>query len=101
MEMEKEQIPDMARKQRVKPPPGRRKHLIKRAFLLLIIFSLIGVAAILYFRRAEAESVSPYEAGQVTRGNLMVSINATGTVEPEVAALPADPAVAGRRANAR
>ena len=78
-----EQIVDPAEVQKTEFFGGRRKKLPKRMLVLLIIFALIGGAAALYFRSADAESASPFQTRQVTRGDLLAAISATGTVEPE------------------
>jgi HlyD family secretion protein len=83
MEMEKEQIEDTARIRRMERFASRRKQLTKRTVILLVVFALIGGGAALYFRSAAAQSASPYQTSQVTRGDLLVAISATGTVEPE------------------
>jgi HlyD family secretion protein len=81
--MEMVQIADIARLQRTERFAGRGKKPIKRALVILIVLALIGGAAALYFRSADAESASPFQTRQVTRGDLLVAISATGTVEPE------------------
>ena len=78
-----EQTADMAQVRAGAHVEGRRKPRIKQTLALLILFALMGGAAALYFRSADAESSSPYQTRQVTRGNLLVAISATGTVEPE------------------
>jgi HlyD family secretion protein len=83
MEMEKERTEDTARMQTSGRFAGRRKKMAKRALILLIFLALVGGAAVLYFRSADAESTSAFQTSQVTRGDLLVAISATGTVEPE------------------
>jgi HlyD family secretion protein len=83
MDMEKKQIEDTAREQRLGRFASGRKKLTKRSLILLAVFALIGGGAALYFRSAEAESASAFQTARVTRGDLVVAISATGTVEPE------------------
>jgi HlyD family secretion protein len=54
----------------------------KRIMVALIVAALIGAAFAWHFRRAGDGAVS-FRTAPVTRGDLMVSISATGTVEPE------------------
>ncbi len=58
------------------------KYLIKRAVLVLILLGVVGTAAAAYFWRDNRQSVS-FRTASVTRGDLVVSLRATGTVEPE------------------
>jgi HlyD family secretion protein len=58
------------------------KHFIKRAVVVLGVLGLVGGAAAWYFRPGNGQPVS-YSTAQVRRGDLLVSISATGTVEPE------------------
>jgi len=58
------------------------KRMGKKIIVVLILMGLIGAASVWYFRRAGDVAVS-FRTAQVTRGDLMVSISATGTVEPE------------------
>jgi HlyD family secretion protein len=83
MDMEKEQIEDTAWIQRLRRFAGRRKWLTKRSLILVMVFALTGGAAALYFRSADAESASAFQTGRVTRGDVLVAISATGTVEPD------------------
>jgi HlyD family secretion protein len=83
IEMDKEKIEGGAWKRKEGRFAGRRKKLTKRIVVLLMVLALIGGAAGLYFRSAGAESASPYQTSQVARGDLLVAISATGTVEPE------------------
>ena len=57
------------------------KRLIKKIVIMLILVGLVGTAAA-YFWRGNGQSVS-FRTARVTRGELLVSISATGTVEPE------------------
>jgi HlyD family secretion protein len=62
---------------------GHPKRMSRRILLLLVALGLMGGTAALYFRGAEVQSAAPYQTTQVTRGDLLVAINATGAVEPE------------------
>jgi HlyD family secretion protein len=83
MEMEKEHAEATAPTRKRGRFASRRKQMVKKTLIPLIVFALIGGAAALYFRSADAESGSPYQTSQVKRGDLLVAISATGTVEPE------------------
>ena len=58
------------------------KRLIMRSIFVLVLFGLIGGAAAWLLQRNDDQAVL-YRTSQVTRGDLLVSISATGTVEPE------------------
>jgi len=58
------------------------KRQMKRWVIVLIVLGLVGMASAAYFRRDDSESVS-YRTAVVTRGDLVATIGATGTVEPE------------------
>jgi HlyD family secretion protein len=58
------------------------KHLIKRAILVVIVLGIVGAAAAWYFKDEDRQAV-PFQTAEVKRGDLLVSISATGTVEPE------------------
>ena len=64
------------------PPVGRRGRWIKRILVPVVVLGIVALAATWYLRRGDAQTVS-YRTDQVTRGDLLVSIRATGTVEPE------------------
>jgi HlyD family secretion protein len=57
----------------------KRLHKAILVFLLLVV---AGGLAVLYFGRGKAESVL-YKTTEVTRGDLLVAISATGTLQPE------------------
>lgn len=58
------------------------KLLIKKAAIVIIV---LGAAAAVFgwYRSPRSEGAIVYRTAQVTRGNLLVAISATGTVEPE------------------
>ena len=58
------------------------RHWIKIIIVLLVLLGLGGGAAFWYFNRETAQALS-YRTAQITRGDLLLSIGATGTVEPE------------------
>jgi HlyD family secretion protein len=58
------------------------KRLIKRILVMLAVLALVGGAAAWYLQRSNGQTFS-YRTAQVTRGDLLASISATGTVEPE------------------
>jgi HlyD family secretion protein len=58
------------------------KPLIKKAAIVIIV--LVAAAAVFgWYRSPRSEGAIVYRTAQVTRGNLLVAISATGTVEPE------------------
>jgi HlyD family secretion protein len=61
---------------------GRRKRWVGRLAATLFLLGLLAAGATWYFRRGDA-GATPSRTAQVTRGDLLVSISATGTVEPE------------------
>ncbi len=58
------------------------KHLIKKAIVVVIALGIIGGAAAWYLQKEDSQAV-PFRTAEVKRGDLLVSISATGTVEPE------------------
>jgi len=58
------------------------KRLIKKLIFVLMLFGLLGGTAAWWFQRNGEQKVA-YRTSPVTRGDLLVSISATGTVEPE------------------
>jgi len=57
------------------------KRLMKALFWLILL-GLVGCAAVWYLQRAGKQPVS-YRTAQVKRGELLATIGATGTIEPE------------------
>ncbi len=55
---------------------------IKKIVITVIAFGLIAAAFAMYFRKNNGQPAT-YRTAAITRGDLMVSISATGTVEPE------------------
>lgn len=58
------------------------KHLFKRVVLWVIVLGIVGAAAAWYFQQEDSHA-DPFVTAEVKRGDLTVSISATGTVEPE------------------
>jgi len=58
------------------------KHLLRKVVIALVLVLIVGGSAAWYVRRDSAQAVS-FRTAVVTRGDLLVSIDATGTVEPE------------------
>jgi HlyD family secretion protein len=58
------------------------KRIIIRTVVGLLALGLIGAGAVWYLQRREGK-VPSYRTAQVTRGDLKVSISATGTLQPE------------------
>ena len=53
-----------------------------KGILVLLLLAVLGGVTVLYFDGGKAQSVL-FRTVEVTRGNLLVSIGATGTLEPE------------------
>jgi HlyD family secretion protein len=58
------------------------KHLVKRTIFAIVVLGLIGAVSVWYFYYAERPAVS-YRTTEMKRGDLVATIGATGTVEPE------------------
>jgi HlyD family secretion protein len=58
------------------------KHLLRKVVIALIVLGLAGGAAAWYLQRDNDQGVV-FRTGKVTRGDLLISISATGTLEPE------------------
>lgn len=58
------------------------KHLVKRTIFAIVVLGLIGAVSAWYFYYAKRPAVS-YHTTEVKRGDLVATIGATGTVEPE------------------
>jgi HlyD family secretion protein len=58
------------------------KHWFRKLFLVLIVLGIIGGGAAWYLKRDVGRVVS-FRTAAVTRGDLLKTIDATGTVEPE------------------
>jgi HlyD family secretion protein len=58
------------------------KSFLKKLIVALVVLGLLGGAAFWYLRHNNGDMVV-YRTAEVTRGDLLVSISATGTVEPE------------------
>ena len=82
--MNTEQKPetDVARTRALDPSSGRRKRMLKRLLVAAVVLGFVALAITWYFKRGNAQTAS-YRTEQATRGDLLVSIRATGTVEPE------------------
>jgi HlyD family secretion protein len=55
---------------------------IKRTVIAAIVLGVIGTAGAWYLRRDDSQAIS-FQTARVTRGNLLVTIAASGTLEPE------------------
>jgi HlyD family secretion protein len=55
---------------------------LHKAILVLLLLAVVGGLTVLYFDGGKAQSAL-FRTADVTRGNLLVSISATGTLEPE------------------
>ncbi|MDD5206630.1 MAG: efflux RND transporter periplasmic adaptor subunit [Desulfobacterales bacterium] len=62
--------------------PNRRGSKVLKIIVTLLVLGLVAAAPAWYFQRENPEAVS-FRTTRVTRGELLVSISATGTVEPE------------------
>ncbi|MDG4475163.1 efflux RND transporter periplasmic adaptor subunit [Thiovibrio frasassiensis] len=59
------------------------KHPAKKALIILIAALLLGSLATWQLTRSKAKNGAGYRTAELTRGDLLVTISATGTVEPE------------------
>src|SRR5438046_9216739 len=55
---------------------------IKNLLIIVIALGLVSAASVWYVRR-EKSTDSPFRTAPVTRGDIVATITATGTVEPE------------------
>jgi HlyD family secretion protein len=58
------------------------KHLVKKVIIAFVLLGLAGGAAAWYLHR-DGEQAITFRATKVARGDLLISIGATGTLEPE------------------
>jgi HlyD family secretion protein len=58
------------------------KHLIRKTIIAIFVLGLTSAVGAWYFYRVERPTVS-YRTAQVKRGDIVATIGATGTVEPE------------------
>ncbi len=58
------------------------KHWLRKVVIALIVLGLAGGAAAWYMQRDSDQGIT-FRTGKVTRGDLLISISATGTLEPE------------------
>ena len=58
------------------------KTLIKRGVIVMVVLGLLGAGAAWYFKGAQGQILA-YRTAEVKRDDLVISIAATGTVEPE------------------
>jgi HlyD family secretion protein len=81
MSTEQEAETNTARAGAADHSPGR-KPLIKRILIVAVVVALAAGVVGWYLKRDDPQTTT-YRTAQVTRGDLLVSIRATGTVEPE------------------
>jgi HlyD family secretion protein len=60
--------------------PGHRKHL--KRWLLLALLAIAGLTMAVAWKRLEKSNSIHYQTQKVQRGNLTVTVTATGTLEP-------------------
>ncbi len=56
---------------------------MKKALILLILIGMIAGGAAYYSKHSAADSTTCFRTAEITRGELLSTISATGTVEPE------------------
>jgi len=61
---------------------SRRRPLIRKLLVGAVVAVIVALAIAWYLQRGDAQTAT-FRTDQVTRGDLLVSIRATGTVEPE------------------
>jgi HlyD family secretion protein len=59
------------------------KHLSKKTIIVIVAIGLIGIISLWLSRYSAGGNGLYYSAAEVKRGNLTITISATGTVEPE------------------
>src|SRR5688500_14818710 len=65
-----------------RPHTHIRRRWLKRVLLLLIVVVALGAGAWWFFGRSKADAAT-FRTAEVRRGDLVSTISATGTVEPE------------------
>ncbi|MBU1052283.1 MAG: efflux RND transporter periplasmic adaptor subunit [Proteobacteria bacterium] len=58
------------------------KPLIKRSIITVLVLGLAIIAIVIFFKKSNGQGVS-YRTEKIKRGDLLVTISATGTIEPE------------------
>jgi HlyD family secretion protein len=58
------------------------KHWFRKVIIVLVVLAVAGGTAAWYFQRDNGQTAA-FRTAKVTRGELLISIGATGTVEPE------------------
>ena len=58
------------------------KHRIRKVVIALVLLGLVGGAAAWYVQRSGDQDVA-FRTAKVARGEMLISIDATGTLEPE------------------
>ena len=53
-----------------------------KKLVIIIVIIIVAIAGFLLFKGKGTETVTKYETDQVTRGNLTVTVSATGSLEP-------------------
>jgi HlyD family secretion protein len=71
---------DISQTLRINQAPGHRKHL--KRWLLLALLAIAGLTMAVAWKRLEKSNSIHYQTQKVQRGNLTVTVTATGTLEP-------------------
>src|SRR5215475_2687959 len=58
-----------------------------RTFLILLLIAVLAVGGFLFVRSRRGNQVTQYQTAQITRGNLIATIGATGTVHAKQTAV--------------
>ena len=72
----------MTQSQATDIPSSRRRPLIRKLLVGAVVAVIVALAIAWYLQRGDAQTAT-FRTDQVTRGDLLVSIRATGTVQPE------------------
>ncbi len=59
-----------------------RRHRLRRFLFWLVILAALGAGGAAYLKQNKTDSSVQYETKPVTRGNLVLTVGATGTLEP-------------------
>lgn len=82
--MNMQRLPDPGEIQRILEldPAPRRRRLLRRSFAGAIVLAIIAGGAAWYWQSAATGAATTYQTEAVERGPLVVTVTATGTIEP-------------------
>lgn len=82
--MNMQRLPDPGEIQRILEldPAPRRRRLLRRIAIGALVVALIGGGAFWYRQSTATSAATTYQTEQIERGPLVVTVTATGTIEP-------------------